>query len=300
MARTLNPILLLPALGALALLGSAPAEAFLPAFRSPYPTGASIAQASRAAGLDAAPEQLFQRAVALGDLLEQSMPLEQRRARRLELALLLEGLGRRPDAAAFPWQDWVERCRQGHRKVGPGLLRAAAHALGDQIAPLADSFNRRDSPTELRIAALEALWRLDEMSGFNASAKALREPPRMELHEQLVDRVLRHCRGPRAEELLLDAISHSSPVAERAKRLAAELLGEWDCEDAIGLLGQILISERGNVELRKTAGNALFEIGTDEALRAIGAVGPIDASIEPVFHDYLRALRQQAGLPPRS
>ncbi|MBC8329274.1 MAG: hypothetical protein ISR76_06190 [Planctomycetes bacterium] len=299
MARTLYLTLLLPAAGALALLVDPASAARLPAFRSPLASGASIAEEVRASASAGSAEALFARALELGESLEGSLTADRRRALRSQLDHLLEGIGRRPGAAGLPWGAWIEACRQAHREVAPGLMRAAALALGPDVVPLADSFNRRESPVALRVAALQALWRVDEMAGFNACGAALREAPRLDLHDRIVGEVLGACQGRFAEELLLEAASHRSPVSERAKRLAVESLGERGSVPAIGLLGQVLGSERGNVLLRKAAGEALLQIGTDEALRAIAAVPPIDEAIEPVFHAYLGQLRQRIGLPAR-
>jgi hypothetical protein len=298
MARALVLLLPVALLGLFCLPLTAPAQASLPAFRSPFPAGASIAEAARAGGSSRPAVEVYREAHALGRSLEEAMEDAERARREGRIERLLDGLARRPDAATLPWAAWLDECRQGNRALAPGLLRGAARALGSAAVVLAREANDRYSPVELRVAALQVLWARDAMDGFNACNRALREEPRYDLHERVVDEVLAACPGPLAEELLLDALGNHSQVAERARRSAVALLARWRSARAVATLGQILLSERSNVLLRKEAGEALITIGSPEALRAIAAVDSIDAEAEPVFAAYLDTLRRRIGLPP--
>ncbi|RMH02024.1 MAG: hypothetical protein D6702_09635 [Planctomycetota bacterium] len=295
MSRTLLPPLLLLAAAAAAAALPPPATAPRPAFPVGPPAGAAVAWEARL-GADA-PTPLTP-ALELGRRLDGVLKDEDRHRFRFQLEAYLAGLGRRPDAARLPWAAWLERCRLAHRRVAPGLMRAAGQALGPAAMDLAWSVDRRSSPVELRVAAMQVLWRLKPVEGANAAQKALRERPRLDLHERVVAEVLAPAPGPLADELLIDAAGAGDRVAERARRLAVQALGRRRVEAATGVLGQILASSRGDVLLRKAAGEALYAIGSPAALRAILAVDDVDPGAQPVFHAYLDQLRQRLGYPP--
>lgn len=289
------PLLLLVA-GALGLAAAAPPGAGLRLPRPSSAAGLAIAAEVRAAGPNSAVESVMEHARKFAERLDGFLDDGDRSRLQLDLDLLLEGLGLRPDAPLLPWEAWLEQERVGHPRLAPGLLRAAGRALGSDIRPLALAADRRDSPVALRVAALQLLWIHAPSDARHATARLLREPARHDLHERVVAEVLAPFAGAEIEELLLSVIGDGSRP-ERARRLAVEALGQRRAVEAVPYLGQILSYDEGNLPLRKAAGEALFRIGTPSAWREIAAAQAL-ADTQPTFAAYLDNLRGRIGLPP--
>lgn len=233
----------------------------------------------------------------VGERLRSGLEAEEWAAERERLPALGRAPAFAPDAASFPWAEWVAADQGIYGDLAAATLAGAHRALGAAALPIARASDQRTTSENLRIEAHRIFWQEDPGEAMpRARALLFREPPRARdtLRPAYLEQVLPMVPEPEALDLLLQAAAHEG-MEPRARLLAIRQLGAREAPQAAPVLESIFLAERGNFMVRREAMVTLLASHRERG-RALLARRLPEEQTDPALADFLAVLRTEHGV----
>lgn len=289
----IRPLLLLLPFAAIALWAPAPPSAAEPDASS---LGARLAAVTSA---ESQPTLLLQRAQQAAEREQRAETTPHALAAARARDAFCAALAETTDAAALPWDAWIQAELRNRDALALGLYLASLRAQAPDALNRAKQLGRRDSPVPVRMAAHRTLWSLDPELALQQGRGLVRERPRgtTGMHAQYAG-VLASVNSSLSQELLI-AMAHRDGLESHARVVAIQALVKTGRVELGADLATIWNASTGDIATRQQALLATLELDPVLGERILLQRIP-NAEAQPVLHGFALSLIEARGLTPPS
>ena len=285
----IRPLLLLLPFAAIALWAPALPTAVEPDASS---LGVRLAAVTSA---ESQPEILLQQAQQAAEREQRAETTQDALAAARARDAFCAALAETADAAALPWDEWIQSELRNRDALALGLYLASLRAEAPDALNRAKQLGQRDSPVPVRMAAHRTLWSLEPELALQQGRGLVRELPRgtTGMHAQYAG-VLASVDSPLSQELLI-AMAHRDGLESHARVVAIQALAKTGRVELGADLATIWNASTGDIATRQQALLATLELDPVLGERILLQRIP-NADAQPVLHGFALSLIEARGL----
>ncbi|MCH2101140.1 MAG: hypothetical protein MK209_04400 [Planctomycetes bacterium] len=206
-------------------------------------------------------------------------------------------LAETPEAAALPWDKWIEMELRNRDALALGLYLASLRAQAPNPLQRAKQLGKRTSPVLVRMAAHRTLWALDPELALQQGRGLVHELPRgtTGMHTRYA-RVLAEVSSPLAQELLI-TMAHRDGLESHARVVAIQTLAKTGRVELGADFATIWNASTGDVFTRQQALLATLQLDPVLGERIL-LKGIPNSDAQPVLQGFVLSLIEARGLTP--